>query len=58
MSLGMYEREDHAAKLHELPDEYLADAMPVAKKIALAVGAVDYNVLQVRGPTRPRLCAS
>lgn len=33
--------------MHELPDEYLADAMPVAKKIALAVGAVDYNVLQV-----------
>ncbi|KAJ6477189.1 HIT-like protein [Mycena vitilis] len=26
----------HAQKLHELPDEYLADAMPVAKKIVLA----------------------
>ncbi|KAI7825768.1 HIT-like domain-containing protein [Kickxella alabastrina] len=24
----------HAEKMHELPDEFLADAMPVAKKIA------------------------
>ena len=28
--------------------KYLADAMPVANKIALPVGAMDYNVLQVR----------
>jgi diadenosine tetraphosphate (Ap4A) HIT family hydrolase len=41
---------DHAAKMHELPDEYLADAMPVAKKIALALGAENYNVLQVSQP--------
>jgi diadenosine tetraphosphate (Ap4A) HIT family hydrolase len=40
---------DHAEKMHQLPDEYLADAMPVAKKIALALGAENYNVLQVRG---------
>ncbi|KAF7365628.1 HIT domain-containing protein [Mycena venus] len=39
----------HAAKLHELPDEYLADAMPIAKKIALAQGAENYNVLQNNG---------
>ncbi|KAF8463799.1 HIT-like protein [Gautieria morchelliformis] len=39
----------HAQKMHEIPDEYLADAMPVAKKIALAVGAVDYNILQNNG---------
>lgn len=38
---------DHAQKMHELPDEYLADALPVAKKIALAVGAENYNILQV-----------
>lgn len=38
---------DHAEKLHQLPDEYLADAMPVAKKIALAQGAENYNILQV-----------
>ena len=38
-------RADHAQKLHELLDEHLAEAMPVAKKIALAVGAVDDNVL-------------
>ncbi|KAF7357386.1 HIT domain-containing protein [Mycena sanguinolenta] len=40
---------DHAQKLHELPDEYLADAMPIAKKIALAQGAENYNVLQNNG---------
>jgi len=39
----------HAEKLHEVPDEYLADAMPIAKKIALAIGATDYNVLQNNG---------
>ncbi|KAJ7051781.1 HIT-like domain-containing protein [Mycena amicta] len=39
----------HAEKLHELPDEYLADAMPIAKKIALALGAENYNILQNNG---------
>jgi hypothetical protein len=38
---------DHAEKLHQLPDEYLADMMPIAKKIAVAQGAENYNVLQV-----------
>jgi len=35
-------------KMHELPDEYLADAMPIAKRIARAIGAENYNILQVR----------
>ena len=43
---------DHAVKMHELPDEYLADAMPIAKKIAIAQGAENYNILQV-GARRP-----
>jgi diadenosine tetraphosphate (Ap4A) HIT family hydrolase len=42
---------DHEMKMHQLPDEYLADAMPVAKKIALALeaalGVENYNILQV-----------
>jgi len=38
---------DHAEKLHQLPDEYLADAMPIAKKVAVAQGAENYNILQV-----------
>ncbi|KAG2130763.1 HIT-like domain-containing protein [Suillus bovinus] len=39
--------KDHAAKLHELPDEYLADVMPIAKKIATAQGPENYyNILQ------------
>jgi hypothetical protein len=33
--------------MHELPDEYLADALPVAKKIAAAQGVENYNILQV-----------
>ncbi|KAI0036294.1 HIT-like protein [Vararia minispora EC-137] len=39
----------HAEKLHQLPDEYLSDAMPVAKKIAAALGAENYNILQNNG---------
>ncbi|KAG6866177.1 hypothetical protein C0991_007727 [Blastosporella zonata] len=39
----------HAAKLHELPDEHLTDVLPIAKKIALAQGLVDYNILQNNG---------
>lgn len=38
---------DHAEKLHQLPDEHLADLLPIAKKIAVAQGAENYNVLQV-----------
>ncbi|KAG6890582.1 Adenosine 5'-monophosphoramidase [Termitomyces sp. T32_za158] len=39
----------HAAKLHELPDEHLTDILPIAKKIALAQGVEDYNILQNNG---------
>ncbi|ETW82260.1 hypothetical protein HETIRDRAFT_451819 [Heterobasidion irregulare TC 32-1] len=39
----------HAAKLHEMPDEYLADALPIAKKIVNALGAENYNILQNNG---------
>jgi len=35
-------------KLHEVPDEYLSDALPLAKKIIEALGVDDYNLLQVR----------
>lgn len=35
--------------MHELSDESLADILPVAKKVALAVGAQNYNVLQNNG---------
>ncbi|TFK97701.1 HIT-like protein [Pterulicium gracile] len=38
-----------AVKMHELPDEYLADAMPIAKKIAIALGVENYNILQNNG---------
>lgn len=39
--------QDHAEKMHQLPDEYLTDALPIAKKIALALGCENYNILQV-----------
>lgn len=31
------------------PDEFLVESMPIAKKIAIATGAVDYNILQNNG---------
>ena len=34
--------------MHELPDESLADILPVVKKVAKAVGAKDYNIVNVR----------
>lgn len=39
----------HAVKLHDVPDVELAELLPVAKKIALAVGAENYNILQNNG---------
>ena len=44
----IYMHLDHAEKMHELPDEYLAATLPIAKKLALAIGAENYNILQVR----------
>ena len=40
---------DHSEKLDGLPDEYLADTLPLAKKIAVALAAEDYNILQNNG---------
>ncbi|KAJ3408211.1 hypothetical protein HDV05_005078 [Chytridiales sp. JEL 0842] len=39
----------HAQFMHQLPDEYLADMLPVAKKIAIVLGAENYNILQNNG---------
>jgi diadenosine tetraphosphate (Ap4A) HIT family hydrolase len=39
----------HAAKLHEMPDEYLSELLPIAKKIAKAMGVSEYNILQNNG---------
>ena len=36
----------HGEKLHDVPDEYLQDSLIVAKKIAVASGLEDYNILQ------------
>jgi hypothetical protein len=40
---------DHAEKLHDLPDEWMTDILPIAKKIAIAQGFDDYNILQNNG---------
>ncbi|CCM00992.1 uncharacterized protein FIBRA_03040 [Fibroporia radiculosa] len=39
----------HTEKMHELPDEELADILRVAKQIAIATGAENYNILQNNG---------
>ena len=39
---------NHPQKLYQLPDKHLLDAMPVVKKIMLAVCTVDDNVLQAQ----------
>lgn len=40
---------DHAEYFHLVPDDYLADILPLARKVALASGLADgqYNLLQV-----------
>lgn len=38
---------DHDKKLTEVPDEYLTNTLPIAKKISAAVGTVNYHLLQV-----------
>ncbi|KDQ62424.1 hypothetical protein JAAARDRAFT_30331 [Jaapia argillacea MUCL 33604] len=39
----------HSNTMDEVPDEYLADILPLAKKVALALGTKDYNILQNNG---------
>lgn len=46
----------HGEKLHDVPDEYLQDSLIIAKKIAVASGFENYNILQVRGLPRPLQC--
>lgn len=40
-------RADHAKTLGDLPDEYLRDIGPLLKRVALATGVEQYNILQV-----------
>jgi diadenosine tetraphosphate (Ap4A) HIT family hydrolase len=39
----------HGEKLTDIPDDSLAELLPVAKKIASAVGVNDFNILQNNG---------
>ncbi|KAK6520411.1 Adenosine 5'-monophosphoramidase [Arthrobotrys conoides] len=39
----------HGEKLIDVPDDELAEMLPVAKKLALAVGVKDFNILQNNG---------
>ncbi|EJD39299.1 HIT-like protein [Auricularia subglabra TFB-10046 SS5] len=39
----------HGEKLHDVPDEYLADSLSIAKKIAIASNFENYNILQNNG---------
>ncbi|KAH7095104.1 HIT-like domain-containing protein [Paraphoma chrysanthemicola] len=39
----------HGAKLHDIPDDQLSEVLAVTKKIAIAQGVEDYNILQNNG---------
>nr|XP_019007613.1 hydrolase [Kwoniella pini CBS 10737]OCF46394.1 hydrolase [Kwoniella pini CBS 10737] len=39
----------HAAKLNDLPDDQTKDIIPALKKLAIASGAENYNILQNNG---------
>ncbi|KAH6847400.1 HIT-like domain-containing protein [Chaetomium sp. MPI-CAGE-AT-0009] len=39
----------HGEKLTDIPDEYLSDILPIAKKLVAATGAEEYNILQNNG---------
>ncbi len=39
----------HGAKLTDIPDDQLSEILPVAKKLANASGAENYNILQNNG---------
>jgi len=39
----------HGAKLADIPDDQLEEILPVAKKLVLASGATNYNILQNNG---------
>lgn len=39
----------HGMKLTDIPDDQLAELLPAAKKVAAAVGAENYNILQNNG---------
>lgn len=40
---------DHGETLGDLPDDVLSRLLPVAKKVALATGVPQYNIVQVCG---------
>ncbi|KAK4445047.1 HIT-like domain-containing protein [Podospora aff. communis PSN243] len=39
----------HGEKLTDIPDDHLTELLPIAKKLAIAVGAPEYNILQNNG---------
>jgi len=39
----------HGAKLHDIPDDQLAEVLSVTKRIAIAQNIQDYNILQNNG---------
>ncbi|WVQ71322.1 hypothetical protein IAR50_000850 [Cryptococcus sp. DSM 104548] len=39
----------HAAKLADLPDDQMSEILPALKKLAIATGAENYNILQNNG---------
>lgn len=44
---GLFGFLDHGETLGDLPDDVLSKLLPVAKKVALATGVPQYNIVQV-----------
>jgi len=49
IALQMVIPKHHGAKLTDIPDDQLTEILPVAKKLVLASGATNYNILQNNG---------
>ncbi|KAK4149103.1 hypothetical protein C8A00DRAFT_47219 [Chaetomidium leptoderma] len=39
----------HGEKLADIPDDHLTEILPIAKKLVIATGAQEYNILQNNG---------
>ncbi|KAG7293852.1 hypothetical protein NEMBOFW57_003912 [Staphylotrichum longicolle] len=39
----------HGEKLTDVPDDHLSEILPIAKKLVVATGAQEYNILQNNG---------
>ena len=48
----------HSNRMDEVPDKYLVEVLPLAKKLAKAMGLINYNVLQACAFLDPSLSST